>query len=148
MTTKIEKLGVRSHKYRTNKVTYLEINNKLICPICFQHKENWHVNHFVMQMDGGRNTKYNLTVLCAMCHRMLHDGEDEKRMFVYKRLNMFMMSRYGILGRKDILQKTLEKMNMALSISNVRNVHKTVKAECEVAYQDELRRTLLAQPTR
>ncbi len=138
MTTKLEKLGVKKHKYKARNITFLEAENQLICPLCLEHKENWHVNHFVMKMDGGRETKYNLTVLCAKCHMLLHHAEGHEAKLLWDRLNWFMMSRHGVLGRKELLQTILIQLQMSLSIANVRAIHKLLKKSGETAYQNSM----------
>lgn len=110
MSTKLEKLGVNTHKYR--QATFLEIGKKLVCPICLKNKERWHVHHFVHknQEDQGRDIKQNLVVICTFCHRTLHEGDLDDAMAYWAILRDFMWGKYGLVNlKKEILREVIKQ---------------------------------------
>lgn len=67
-------------------------------------ENSYHAHHIIPRANGGRDVKYNLILICYVCHNIIHNGRGEQQKIIYDRMTYFMMFRYGIIGRKDMMR--------------------------------------------
>lgn len=73
--------------------------NKFFCVGCMgtHEKEDGHRHHVLEHSLGGLSEKFNVLMVCASCHVVLHNGTRNDRKRIWRRLYSYMGSLYGLL---------------------------------------------------
>lgn len=72
------------------------------CCVCGEGRHaGLHGHHVLLRSRGGDDVTANLVALCAVCHRLLHDGDAETR---------FALGKHIALARPDVVDYLSSKL--------------------------------------
>jgi 5-methylcytosine-specific restriction endonuclease McrA len=95
---RVKKTAERSKFSKMVRDAIKEKHNGL-CAICSNRA--FHVHHVMPRARGGRNVITNATLLCAACHRKVHEDEQLLKYFIEKHKKLFGKNFYK--DREDLI---------------------------------------------